>query len=257
MHLTALPDSTRRVLRRAREVKELRDHLLIGGTALTLHIGHRRSEDLDFVQPGARLNREVITLILDGIRGPEKPRLITSRVARQHFENDGADIDDVHQDWLVDETKVTFFCPERAEELDVLAEARPTMLGAVAVVDPATIFKLKAMVVAERWTSRDAFDLCHFVERGGRTIAKIDALIFAKRPLYPVESRLALLTRPFPIADPGFDAIDPSAPADKDQLLERMRMLVEQHRRSMLAEIGRLSKGPERQVPTSPISRGR
>ena len=165
MHLNALPESTQRVLSRLRDVEEIRDHLLIGGTAMALQVHHRVSEDLDFVQVGPRLDRQLIKRILTRIRGPEEPELVTSLVARQTFENDGEDVDDVHQDWMVDGTKVTFFCPDQKEELDVLGQAKPLLYGNVHVADLDTIFKLKSMVVAERWTSRDAFD----AEPGGAT----------------------------------------------------------------------------------------
>jgi len=48
--------------------KFLNDFVLIGGTALALHIGHRRSEDLDFITPHLRLPRQVLTDVEEIIR---------------------------------------------------------------------------------------------------------------------------------------------------------------------------------------------
>lgn len=78
MHLNALPEATRRVLGRAQKVDELRDHLLIGGTAMTLQVAHRISEDLDFIQFGFKLDHALIAEILDKIRGKEPPVLLTA-----------------------------------------------------------------------------------------------------------------------------------------------------------------------------------
>ncbi|WP_312487024.1 nucleotidyl transferase AbiEii/AbiGii toxin family protein [Sphingomonas sp.] len=249
MHLNALPESTKRVLSRAHGIVELRDHLLIGGTAMTLQVGHRVSEDLDFVQFGSKLDRELIAGILSRLRGSDKPELVTSLVARQTFDNEGEDIDDVHQDWMVDGTKVTFFCPDRPEELDVLTGAKPLMYGDVPVADLDTIFKLKAMVVAERWTSRDAFDLLHFVQHQGRDVSEIDEMIRRKLPLYPLTARMALLTRPFRLVDPGFQPASSEGPQTLKELADDMKLMIKRHESTIGGRTASLLKGPN----TSPV----
>lgn len=245
MRTSALPEATRRVLERACRVADLAtDHLLIGGTAMTLHVAHRVSEDLDFVQFGKELDRARIERILTDLRGVEPPELVTSLVARQHFDNEGYDIDDVHQDWMVDGVKVTFFCPDRREELDVLRKAVPEAYGAVPVADLDTIFRLKAMVVAERWTSRDAFDLLHFVERQGHGMSEIDEALRIKRPHYPFDNRMGLLTRPFTPFDPGFQSIGSDGPQTMAELAERMKATVDRYvRETKKAALSSVSKG--------------
>lgn len=96
MHLNALPSSTRRVLERTQSIPELQRRLLIGGTAMSLHVGHREREDRDFVPFGSQLDRGLIGRILEGISGRDHARLITSKVARQAFLNEGFEIDHVH-----------------------------------------------------------------------------------------------------------------------------------------------------------------
>lgn len=244
MHLNALPESTQRVLSRLKGVGEIRDHLLIGGTAMALQVHHRVSEDLDFVQFGSKLDRPLINRILTHIRGPEKPELVTSLVARQTFDNDGEDIDDVHQDWMVDGTKVTFFCPDRKEEIDVLQAAKPLEYGHVKVADLDTIFKLKSMVVAERWTSRDAFDLLHFVERQGRDFLQVDEMIRRKLPHFPYANRMALFTRPFAVTDPGFQTASSEGPQTTDELAREMASMVERYKEIVSARASSMVKGP-------------
>lgn len=245
MRTSALPEATRRVLERACRVVDLAtDHLLIGGTAMTLHVAHRVSEDLDFVQFGKELDRARIARILNQLRGAEPPELVTSLVARQHFDNEGYDIDDVHQDWMVDGVKVTFFCPDRREELDVLKKAVPEAYGTVPVADLDTIFRLKAMVVAERWTSRDAFDLLHFLERQSRGMSEIDEALRIKRPLYPFDNRMGLLTRPFTPFDPGFQSIGSDGPRTMTELAERMKATVDRYvRETKKVALSSVAKG--------------
>lgn len=48
MHVNTLPKSTETVLTSIKDISDLRNFYLSGGTALALLLGHRESEDLDF-----------------------------------------------------------------------------------------------------------------------------------------------------------------------------------------------------------------
>ncbi len=48
LHFDAVKPNTLAVLKQLSQIKEFQNHFLVGGTALTLHIGHRLSEDIDF-----------------------------------------------------------------------------------------------------------------------------------------------------------------------------------------------------------------
>jgi len=54
-HIDLLPEATRALWLKLRDEPLLKGGILIGGTALTLRIGHRRSEDLDFAFLSQRL----------------------------------------------------------------------------------------------------------------------------------------------------------------------------------------------------------
>lgn len=73
MLLNGVPSATRAVIRRARSVSG--QYTLIGGTALAIQVGHRMSEDLDFVTTGGRLDAREILGIVD--------RLATVALRRQ------------------------------------------------------------------------------------------------------------------------------------------------------------------------------
>lgn len=259
MHLNALPEDTRKAFLKASASTHVSDLILIGGTALAIHAAHRISEDLDFVQFGIKLDRTKITALLEDIRGHERPRLITSLVARQEFENDGLDIDDFHQDWVVDGVKVTFFCPDRKPELEVLSNASPVQYGSLSIADADAIFRLKAMVVTERWTSRDAFDLLHFIEQGRRTVRDIDELISTKLPHYRMSNRLDLLRRPFLQADPGFKRLDARYPVDQEALRSRLSSHLGDYERAAHRDLRDLTRGPDSfanlSIPKNPKSR--
>jgi len=49
LHYTTVEPYTLELLKRLSSEPALKDYLLVGGTALSLQIGHRKSIDLDFV----------------------------------------------------------------------------------------------------------------------------------------------------------------------------------------------------------------
>lgn len=48
VHTQTLPEATKTILEKIKNISELQDFYLTGGTALALQLGHRESEDLDF-----------------------------------------------------------------------------------------------------------------------------------------------------------------------------------------------------------------
>jgi hypothetical protein len=48
LHTETLPEATRALLENIKNIQKLKDFYLTGGTALTIALGHRESEDLDF-----------------------------------------------------------------------------------------------------------------------------------------------------------------------------------------------------------------
>ena len=245
MRSSALPSGTSTLLDKIRKLAEITPDLLVGGSALTLHDGHRQSEDLDFVQFGERLDKPRIGRILKAIKPTNEPQLITNAMAAQITADEGFDLDEVHQDWDVDGVKLTFFCPWKDDELNVLKRADPAIYGTVRVADPETLFTLKSMVLAERTTSRDLFDIWHFIERRGKSISDVDRLLKAKLPHYGLDARLRLIGgKPFNKGDPGFLHADPSAPKDIAELISRITDLVWSHRRDMASRITILTHSP-------------
>lgn len=63
-HIDLLPDATKSLWLRLCQEPLLKDAILIGGTALTLRIGHRRSEDLDFTFLSEKLPTANVAVLL-------------------------------------------------------------------------------------------------------------------------------------------------------------------------------------------------
>jgi hypothetical protein len=142
--------------------------ILVGGTALSLRIGHRISEDLDFVwahnHPATHydaLPRQAIDRAIYHLRNNfgfhiEK---ISYPAEEDDFTNDGLDLDDFHQDYIVGGTKVTFFkaSPDACTALGCANDKSRDNPLRVATIHE--VFLLKSLVVTERAKTRDYFDL--------------------------------------------------------------------------------------------------
>ena len=144
--------------------KALGGFVLIGGTALSLHLNHRISEDLDFAFDGPKLPRvriEGLKRRLDA-KGwhftPNDP--IT---ALQEFEDTGLDLLDYQQNHVVGgRVKLTFVAPDR----EVRVQLRAAAPDHARVASLEEIFRLKCIACANRSKTRDWLDL-YLLLRGG------------------------------------------------------------------------------------------
>jgi len=139
-------------------VPSLSDFILIGGTALALHIGHRRSEDLDLITTLPRLPRGVLKAVEERIRR-EGYTLVYHDIpaSSDDFENAGMDLHDYSQNWLIDGgVKITFFTADDHHKRILVDAMRSDgfRLGSLEELSA-----LKALVACERSKSRDWLDL--------------------------------------------------------------------------------------------------
>lgn len=246
MHYDCLPESTRKALERVQAIPAISKYVLIGGTALALQAGHRISEDLDFATSSGQLDRNEIKSIIDTAGSGGTPKLVTPAAAREDMENAGLDIDDSHQDWLVNGVKITFFAPDKPAQKSVYAATETHRLGHVNVLNEDGIFRLKSMVLMDRRTSRDLFDLWFFLSERNRSVSDILEAMDDRKQHRTMDDLLQMIApRSLPTRDPGFATSMPGAPKTTAELLERMAQHVIVHRRMVAArEIRALSKGP-------------
>lgn len=138
--------------------------VLVGGTALSMHLDHRISEDLDFMIPVARLPRAAIEVLkrLSHASG-------FTFVPNDHpdglaeFEDTGMDFHDYQQDYVVGGTvKLTLVAPD--PEVKVLLRAGSPQGPRLASVEE--IFRLKCIACANRSKTRDWLDMFVMLQRG-------------------------------------------------------------------------------------------
>lgn len=190
----------------------LHGFVLVGGTALTMRIGHRVSEDLDFAYLGPRLPRARLDM-LKRVMGEQGLALTPNpdAFAEQDFLDAGLDLADYQRDFLANDTvKVSFvrFAPP-ANEMLKGQESEPLR---VATLDE--IFATKCLACADRSKQRDWFDLFILLTGHGYTFDDVHRIfIQAKRPgNFGIAADRLRLCRPG-LADEGYEALLPDAPS--------------------------------------------
>jgi len=134
--------------------------VLVGGTALTLRIGHRISEDLDFACLGTVLPRQRLASLVKNLRGDGIDLELDQDVAAQEdFIDAGLELDDFQQNYLahLSEGVVKLSFVRFDNDLTRILDGNEASVLRVATLDE--VFKTKAIACADRSKTRDWFDL--------------------------------------------------------------------------------------------------
>ena len=210
-----LRDDTQKLWSYLQPCGALRGFVLAGGTALTLHLGHRLSEDLDFMFVGKKLPRGQIEALkricsLDGIEF----EAADSVADIQEWEDSGMDLLDYQQNYVVaGAVKVSLWAPDQ----DVLRLMEPALQDAVRVASVDEIFRTKCLVCADRSKLRDWFDVYTLLQ--SCNFAPMDIYEAFERSGVPSKFDIARsrMTYGNPgLNDEGFSSLLPNAPTLQD-----------------------------------------
>lgn len=145
------------------------DFRLIGGTALSYHINHRLSEDLDFCfngnLPRAAINDFLLHCV--DVYGHDEVRAIPFTKGKiTDFEKADEDIRDYEQSWSVYGVRVTFFDGSSQTGLwDILDKDNYAMIGNIKVTSADSIFMTKSLTFYNRAKARDYFDVLYMIAK--------------------------------------------------------------------------------------------
>jgi hypothetical protein len=162
-----LPPATERVWEFLKDRPELAGFVLVGGSALSLRIGHRISEDLDLAWLNHQLPRHRLEALVANARqaGLEFANNDDEATVAE-FVHGGLELRDYPQDFLVNGNfKVSFFVPDQAQ----LRVLRPGLPAGVRVAEVPELFQSKSLLSARRSKSRDWFDLYVLLQSHGFT----------------------------------------------------------------------------------------
>ena len=188
----------------------LEKFLLVGGTALSLYLKHRLSEDLDFATTERTLPTQAISDLLERFkRTGSVIENILSIAARHDAINEGYDIEEYQQDWLIDGVKLTFFTLEKENGREKLAlDHGKEWNNKLRLASLDTLFVTKALVLTDRHAIRDNFDIHALMMQGSYSYNDLIQAYSTYRPhasLKIPESRL--LSKDYPLTDPGVDGL--------------------------------------------------
>ncbi len=202
--------------------------VLVGGTALSMHLDHRISEDLDFMIPAPRLPRHAI----EGLKRMSHASGFKfvpndSPQGLAEFEDTGMDYLDYQQDYVVGGTvKVTLVAPD--PEVKVLLRAGAPDKPRVASLEE--IFRLKCIACANRSKTRDWLDMYVMLKRG--LFQPLD--IYRTFELAGVPSKFdiamgRMCSGKVSLLDEGYESLLPEPPsvADMQAYFQRLRDDVE------------------------------
>lgn len=151
-----IPETTAKVLRILANENFIRNFTLVGGTALSLQLGHRQSEDLDFIYDGEKI--QTLSLKRNIAKLFPKYKIIREETGYQ-------------VDFLIQEVKVTFFSsgavlvPFPVKDYSFIHDRLR-----IATVD--IIAVLKMATIAQRCTIRDYYDL-YYIAKYVHSLGKI------------------------------------------------------------------------------------
>lgn len=145
---------------------QLKGLTLIGGTAISLIIGHRLSNDLDFAVFGDKLPTHAIDNLVSELKlGGLPVQLVTDPSQISSFKiATGKRLLDIARDYMFGDTKVTFFAMGAKQSpvfVDYL-KAAPTLNlddASFNVLALDALKTTKAVVLGQRIRSRDLYDL--------------------------------------------------------------------------------------------------
>jgi hypothetical protein len=210
-----LPPETERLWTRLKGEPLLTGWYLVGGTALALRIGHRRSEDLDLAWPGGlKLPVTILAQLMRLLEGEGwKFDRDDDAKAYDEFLIAGMSLHDYQQSLIATGTegivKVTFFSPEGP-----LARLLPVSNAeSVVVPDLPVLFSAKAVVTSQRSAARDWLDLYVLMTDHGFTMEDFAGAFRNAGAQNQLELAMRRLCSGSPRpADPGYETLNAVAP---------------------------------------------
>ena len=244
LRLDNLPAETQRVFSYLASNTLLKRFTLIGGTALSLQIGHRSSEDLDFWVPASCMPTNDVNGIVSMARDAgldiqlvtPNEKIINAKI------NHGINLLDYARDYAINGVKVTFF--SRHDPLYRHFDTFPRLHGtdtAFQIMGQEGIFAMKSHVIYQRVRSRDIFDLKTFIQNG-KSIPDIFAAALASDCNCTQEYAKSVLTGEIPLDkdDEGMSGIGITETIEN--LYDFFRNAIDNHERLIQREAPGLAR---------------
>lgn len=171
-----MPERTRRVYEVLANEPLMKGFVLIAGTALSLQMGHRLSEDLDFWLPATSMSKERIDTILSRLGAKAfHHEFVTPAWKITQARINGIDVLSQSRGHVIDGVKVTFFARDDVPYRHFAGMKRLEGEAQFSIADEDTLFNMKSWLISQRVRSRDLFDLMVLLQRGRTMQGILDA----------------------------------------------------------------------------------
>jgi len=168
-----MPERTRRVFQVLAQESLMQGFVLIGGTALSIQIGHRLSEDLDFWLPDSAMSKDRVDSILSNLRKLGiHHEFATPAWKISQARINGIDLLSQSRDHIINGVKVTFFARNDIPYRYFSELPRIEGQAQFSIANEDAIFNMKSWLISQRVRSRDLYDLMALMQRG-KTIQNI------------------------------------------------------------------------------------
>ena len=185
----------------------IKPYILCGGTALAMQIGHRKSEDLDFM-----MWRKSKT---------EKPEVNWNAIEKEFIEKVG-EIENFNMlgfdqvEFLVKGVKFSFFVSDNYSPVTSPID----YLGNIRLADMESIMAMKMEVMLRRMKFRDYYDIYSILREGYSIHNGIEKALSLSRHRLSAKNIIAMLLGGQFIPDNNFTALEPKYDVTKEKIRE-------------------------------------
>lgn len=175
LNMEVLLPQTRNVFEICAKDERFSQFNLIGGTALSLQLGHRISLDLDFTIYQDKLPSFKILEIIQNLKnnGHQVRNIIDTEVASNFRINYGKKFSDYVQNYIIDDVKVEFVANNKNPKLNQFYNESEKIKNpgiSFSILDVETLKVAKTLVIADRVKSRDLYDVKVLMDKHNLTI---------------------------------------------------------------------------------------
>ncbi|MDR9498539.1 MAG: nucleotidyl transferase AbiEii/AbiGii toxin family protein [Hydrogenovibrio sp.] len=210
-----LPERTRKLFEEIRYDPVLADFTLIGGTAISLLVGHRSSMDLDFCTFEQQLPVYKIDQFIQFLKNDGHQVFDATEPNKQaQFKiNTGKNLADFARDYVIDGVKVTFFAYDAPNKTKAFLASQDAYrdLASFKIMSLKGLFTTKCLLPERRNKSRDLFDLWYLIDKEGFSVDDMFDVIESYSDSMMIDHTVYVLTGEDPVddeTDEGLDAVD-------------------------------------------------
>ena len=195
------------IIEQVAQLECIKPYILCGGTALAIQIGHRKSEDLDFM--------------MWRISKTEKPEVKWNAIERELKEKIG-EIENFNMlgfdqvEFVVRGVKFSFFVSDNLSPVTAPTE----YLGNIRLADIESIMAMKMEVMLRRMKFRDYYDIYCMLQEGYSIHNGIEKALNLSRHRLSSKNIIAMLLGGQFIPDNNFATLEPKYDVTKEQIRE-------------------------------------